>query len=449
MKKFLFILILFSFAYCNKTRTDTIATTENTKSIPVETSVSAVDGEKASTSTDSEIFISGLIPLETLSYGECLIYPDDYEVDMPDAFVNIPGDTNEAKTYIKNLLSSDYKDSIYLNYRLVEILLDEKEYSDALDILVDSIDNGIGYIDDSDLYLIFNYIKLSRIHIYNKDFEKAFTVNQSAERFFSGVTNRVIPEYVEGSLLFNTGKVLTKNKLYEDGLATYQKAFSIAANIAEKADWILYSAVILIADLGNDTAIKALNTAELFFPNDYFSYYYRGMYYLDKDDYVNAMEYSSLGSLFTIEGTTANDNLVSLNSFIFSKAPSDPSSYSTIIDYSLATITHSSGKYAESIKYFKKVLNANPNLSFCYLALAEAEIQLGNLDSAKNYLDALYEIRPDLSWVHLDYGKYYIELKDWANAEKHLRECMILDHDGKTYYYALYTFLNMDINGDD
>jgi tetratricopeptide (TPR) repeat protein len=105
------------------------------------------------------------------------------------------------------------------------------------------------------------------------------------------------------------------------------------------------------------------------------------------------------------------------------------------------------GKKEEAKSYYENAISYDPEFISPYINLANLNMSLGEIETAKKLLLTVLLKNSDLAVVHKNLGLILLQEKDIKGASKHLREyirLMPLATDSK----AIQSFLKSEINND-
>lgn len=89
-----------------------------------------------------------------------------------------------------------------------------------------------------------------------------------------------------------------------------------------------------------------------------------------------------------------------------------------------AMIAFKKNEFELAIERFKKILKENPSDRACNYYIARSYQMLGNDILAKEYYENAIKTYPSLLISYIDYSKYLIEKKDYAEAQRKLRKAL-------------------------
>src|SRR5262249_39508089 len=93
------------------------------------------------------------------------------------------------------------------------------------------------------------------------------------------------------------------------------------------------------------------------------------------------------------------------------------------------------GPASEAVERFERLRRARPDSDKVLLGLARAHMQLGELNEARQVLDALLELQPNHAQALSERGKLMFAEGDAAGAERFLRRALTQEpHDRQTLY---------------
>lgn len=97
--------------------------------------------------------------------------------------------------------------------------------------------------------------------------------------------------------------------------------------------------------------------------------------------------------------------------------------------FGLAELDIAYGKTREAARKYIETLNHSPNNQTALLELVEIYKDLGEIETAQNYLELALKYHADDPWVHYTAGKYFYEMKSFRLADYYLKTAIALKSD--------------------
>jgi len=334
------------------------------------------------------------------TYGQMKLYRDavgyftktlELRPDFNQAAIDIAaayeamGDYSKAIETYKGLVDGD-DDVAAVLQRLIQLLIQQRRFTEALEYLDHAVDSGYGGQE--------TMRKIGLIHMELEQFDEAIKVfNAMLEK---DPTAYLIRLYL-GMAFEEKGELET----------AYTEFMKIPRDSSPYIDAIGHIAFILKAQGKPDQAIEALKTAIADNPRQLELYMNLSSLYeaLDKSD-------DGLALLFEAE----------------KRFQADPR-----LQFRIGVLYDKLGKRSESIERMKKVISLNPKdaqaLNFLGYTYAEMGI---NLDEALAYLKKAVEIRPSDGFILDSLGWIYFKMKRYDEAARYLEEAVTLVGEDST-----------------
>lgn len=159
-------------------------------------------------------------------------------------------------------------------------------------------------------------------------------------------------------------------------------------------------------------------------PENELGFAYLGISFYHLKDYDNAIEYSKKALEINPQNIGAID---CLGQIYFDKE-----------------------NYKESIEYFSAVLKNSAKMIENYGKIAKAYLLDGNIQKANEYYQKSIEYQPDKIQAHIDYSKFLMEQKDYAQALKKLQNAYKIDDRNleclNLMFYANYSLAKENVS---
>jgi tetratricopeptide (TPR) repeat protein len=309
---------------------------------------------------------------------------DQAAIDMAAAFEAM-GDYAQAIETYKGLVGEEDSKATVLQ-RLIQLLIQQRRFSDALEYLTIAVESGYGGLETTR--------KIGLLHLELEQFDEGIKV-------FSTMLEKD-PEAYQVRLYL--GMAYEEKGDLDAALVEFLK---IPSDSSFYIDAIGHIAFIHKEKGNSDLAVKTLKDAIGNNPRQLELYMNLSSMYesLDKPD-------DGLALLLEAEKLFAEDPRV---------------------QFRIGVLLDKLGKRSESISRMKKVISLNPKdaqaLNFIGYTYAEMGI---NLEEALSYLKKAVEIRPNDGFILDSLGWVYVKLKKFDEAVKYLEEAAALVEDDST-----------------
>lgn len=390
---------------------------------------------KESTLSGRKIYSTEIVDLFSRSNLSCDQEINHPETGFPEAFKNLPEDSALKKESVQTLLSGDYADSIFLNHILGNFYMIEGDAEQALKYYGAVYSNGVSYIPDSTVYSVSSVNNCAAIYAEQEEYDRAYHYATNAQYLIENAADSEALVYLKSLNGYVLGNIYYNMTNYQLSKQNYIEAFQACPNEASITDWYQFMN-IYYKDGDNDASIEIMNYAEKYMPNNANSFMVRAQIFYHTGDYIRAWD----DVMFTVTLTYdyvpyLYENAVKMMYLILQNTPPELAEYFQL--YAQAILYKTSLKdYSAAQIAFEKLLEMEPTSYHCYLNLAEAEMNLGNLDRSLEYLDLLKRKKPEYAYVYFDYGLVYQLKEDYESAEENLYRCMELDPEGRAGQYA-------------
>ena len=309
---------------------------------------------------------------------------DQAAIDMAAAHEAM-GDYSKAIETYKSLVGGD-DDAAAVLQRLIQLLIQQRRFTEALEYLDLAVDSGYGGQE--------TMRKIGLIHMELEQFDEAIKV-------FGSMLEKDPAAY---PIRLYLGIAFEEKGQLDAAYAEFSK---IPRDSSSYIDAIGHSAFILKEQNKPDQAVEALRAAI--------------------SDNPRQLElYMNLSSLF--ESLDRDDDGLSLLFEAEKQFESDPR-----LHFRIGVLYDKLGKRPESIERMKKVISLNPKdaqaLNFLGYTYAEMGI---NLEEALTYLNKAVELRPNDGFILDSLGWVYFKLKRYDEAITTLEEAVALVEDDST-----------------
>jgi len=318
---------------------------------------------------------------------------DQAAIDMAAAYEAM-GDYAKAIDVYKELVRSEDSRMAVLQ-RLIQLLIQQRRFDDALEYLRLSVESGYGGQE--------TMRKIGLIHLELEQFDEAIKIfNAMLEKDPSAHQVRLY-----------LGMAFEEKGDLDSAATEFRK---IPLDSATYVDAIGHIAFILKGQGKPDLAVETLKSAIIEHPGHL-------ELYLNLSSLYEALERPQDGLALLLEAEK--------------EFGGDPR-----LHFRIGVLYDKNGKRAESIERMKKVISLNPNdaqaLNFIGYTYAEMGI---NLDEALVYLKKAVEIRPNDGFILDSLGWLYFKLKKYDDAIRYLEEAVdlvpedsaIAEHLGDAY----------------
>lgn len=386
-------------------------------------------------SDDSSETVNGTVILdyhfperEVIDFNKCNTIYDLKSDSFPDEFLNMPAERDERFTYIEELLSADYADSLYLNFYLGSMYYNSGEFDQAYYYFGQVITNSKIYVDNEYYYTMLAYNNLSVYYMNQGDTNHSIELSDASFDYLDYYDKTSVPDNIHSMIYYNRGELLYDMQLFEECQPYFSNAFILCADEANVLDWYQYATSFMMIEKNTEYGITILNTAEQYFPNNASVYFMRGMIQKEISNYKKAISDFMLASFLlspdSVQLRTVSDQIKVALSKI------DASEKDYFLAYFQALAYQQKKSHQEAVDALSELISLNPADPYLYFAIAEEEIYSGNYQSAIAYLDAVKETMPLFSRTYYLYMLAYIglDIKDLATMNYMI--CISLDDGG-------------------
>ena len=309
---------------------------------------------------------------------------DQAAIDMAAAYEAL-GDYDKAIEIYKGLVGEEDSKLAVLQ-RLIQLLIQQRRFNDALEYLHLAVDSGYGGQE--------TMRKIGLIHMELEQFDEAIQV-------FSAMLEK---DPAAHQVRLYLGMALEEKGDLDSAAAEFRK---IPRDSDTYIDAIGHIAFILKGQGKPELAVEALKTAIV--------------------DNPRQLElYLNLSSLY--EALEKHDDALALLLDAEKHFVGEPR-----LQFRIGVLYDGLGKRAESIERMKNVIAINPRdaqaLNFIGYTYAEMGI---NLEEALSYLKRAVEIRPNDGFILDSLGWVYFKMKKFDEAARYLEEAVALVPDDST-----------------
>ncbi len=309
---------------------------------------------------------------------------DQASIDMAAAYEAL-GDYGQAIEIYKKLVA-DEDSKVTVLQRLIQLLIQQRRYSDALEYLQVAVDAGYGGLE--------TMRKIGLLHMELEQFDEAIDV-------FTGMLEK---DPALHQVRLYLGMALEESGDLDAAAAEFQK---IPRDSSSYVDAVGHISFILKEQGKPEQAVETLRKAIADSPEQL-------EFYLNLSSLYESLQKGAdaLALLFDAE----------------KKFTAEPR-----LQFRIGVLYDKLGNRPESIERMKRVIELNPNdaQALNFIGYTYAEIGI-NLEEALGYLKKAVSIRPNDGFILDSLGWVYYKLKRYDDAVKHLEDAASLVDDDST-----------------